>query len=107
MAQEYMAIRQDQNGIIALSTNVFSSVVKICVEEDKNVRLVDGGRFKDIIESKVEDGKLKVSFHVNINYNVNVQEVCANLQHKIYDNIKHMCEIEPSEVDIKISGFDF
>lgn len=107
MAQEYISMKQDANGIIALSTNVFTSVVKICIEEDPNVKLIDQGPFKSTINTHIEDDKLFISFNVNVKYNVNVQDTCQELQHKIFDNIKHMCGIEPAEIDIKVSGFEF
>lgn len=107
MAQEYIAIRNQDNGILALSTNVFSSIAMIAIDEEKNVALAEKGPFKNNISCKLMDDKLILTINIVVKYNVNVQETCADLQHKIYDNIKHMCEIEPDVVDIKVVGFDF
>jgi uncharacterized alkaline shock family protein YloU len=107
MAQEYIAMQTKEKGIVALSTNVFSSIAMICIDEDKRVELVDTMPFKSGITSKVVNERLHILVNVKVKYNSNVQEVCANLQHNIYNNIKHMCDIEAEEVAIKVSGFDF
>ncbi|MDF9823907.1 putative alkaline shock family protein YloU [Breznakia sp. PF5-3] len=107
MAQEYIAMNTKENGVVALSTNVFSSIALICVEEDKRVELADSAPFKNSIVAKVVNDRLNILVNIKVKYNTNVQEVCASLQHNIYDNIKHMCDIEADEIDIKVSGFDF
>lgn len=107
MAQEYIAMDTNEKGIVALSTNVFSSIAMICVDEDKRVELADTAPFKSSVVAKVVNDKLNISVNVKVKYNTNVQDVCASLQHNIYNNIKHMCDIEVEEIDIKVSGFDF
>lgn len=107
MAQEYIAMQSKETGIVALSTTVFSSIAMICINEDKNVELADAAPFKSSIVAKVVNEKLHLHVVIKVKYNCNVQDVCATLQHNIYDNIKHMCDIEAEEIDIKVSGFDF
>ena len=36
-----------------------------------------------------------------------ILEICAKLQNKIYDSIKHMSEYAPDVIDIKVTGFLF
>lgn len=107
MAQEYMAMSNKDRGLVALNTNVFSSIAIICIDEDKNLRLGEVGPFKSAVTAKVVDGKLVMEVNVNVKYHVNVQDTCASLQHKIHDNIKQMCEIDADVIDIKVVGFDF
>lgn len=108
MAQEYIAMEKKDAGLVALNTNVFSSIAKICIDDDENVSLANiNTPFKNTIISKVEEGKLVMTLNINVKYNVNVQETCRELQHKIYENIKHMCEIDTPIIDIKVCGFDF
>lgn len=107
MAQEYMAMGKRDKGLVALNTNVFTSIAMICVEEDKNVKLADAAPFKSNVSSKVVDDRLIIELNIIVKYNVNVQETCAGLQHKIHEDIKHMCEIDPDEIDVKVVGFDF
>lgn len=107
MAQEYIAIESKEKGVIALSTNVFSSIAMICIDEDERVEVADPSIFKSNVVAKVMDDKLNIFVNIKVKYNSNVQEVCASLQHSIFENIKHMCDIEVEEIDIQVSGFGF
>lgn len=107
MAQEYIAMNTKEKGLVALSTEVFSSIAAVCVDEDQAVEIADKKAFKNAIQSKVVNDRLHIIVNVKVKYNSNVPDVASNLQRKIYENIKHMCDIEPEEIDIRVIGFDF
>lgn len=108
MAQEYIAVKQKNDlGLIAVSKSVFQTIAQIEVEEEENVVLADATPFKNPLGCKITDDRLYLSVDIKVLYNANVNEICAKLQNKIYDSIKHMSEYAPDVIDIKVTGFLF
>lgn len=107
MAQEYVAIENKERGLIAISTNVFETIAKICVEDEKDVVLQDASYFKNAITCKMSDGKLILDLNVKVNYNAKVNDVCSKLQTRIYDNVKHMSDCIADTIIINVTGFTF
>ncbi|MEG0290615.1 MAG: Asp23/Gls24 family envelope stress response protein [Erysipelotrichaceae bacterium] len=108
MAQEYIAVKQkNEIGVIALSKQVFQTIALIAIEEEPNVVLGEITPFKYPLNVKTQDDKLVITLEIKIKYNVNVNEVCARLQNKIYDSIAHMSDYIPDIIDIKVTGFVF
>lgn len=109
MAQEYIALKEKNNdGVIALSKSAFSTIAKIVLEEDDNLKLADGGApFKYPLTCKIVEDQLVLSVDVKVKYNVNVQDACNKVQRKIFENIEHMTGYQPDVIDIRVSGFMF
>lgn len=107
MAQEYVAMSNKEKGIIAISTNVFETIAKICVDEQKDVVLVDSSFMKNAILCKLIDEKLVLQLQVKVHYNAKVNDVCSKLQTRIYDNIKHMSDCVADTIVINVNGFTF
>ena len=107
MAQEYLAMENKERGIIAVSTNVFETIAKICVEEEKNIVLADSSYFKNAIHCKMVEGKLVLNLSVKVNYNAKVNDICSRLQTKIYENVKHMTDCVADTIVVNVSGFTF
>ena len=109
MAQEYIALKEKNNdGVIALSTSAFSTIAKIVVEEDENLKLAKpSSPLKYPLNCKIVDDQLILSVDVKVKYNVNVQDVCSKVQSKIVENIEHMTGYKPDVIDIRVSGFSF
>ncbi len=108
MAQEYIAVKQkNELGLIAISKSVFQTIAAIEVEDEENVVLADATPFKSPLTCKIAEDRLYLSVDIKVMYNANVNEVCARLQNKIYDSIKHMSEYAPDVIDVKVTGFLF
>lgn len=107
MAQEYLAMKNKEKGLIAINTTVFETIAKICVEEEKNVTLSDVSYFKNAINCKMENDKLVLDLSVKVDYNANVNEVCSKLQTRIYDNVKFMTDCVADTITINVKGFTF
>ena len=94
--------------MIALSTSAFSTIAKIVVEEDENLKLAKpSSPLKYPLNCKIVDDQLILSVDVKVKYNVNVQDVCSKVQSKIFENIEHMTGYKPDVIDIRVSGFSF
>lgn len=107
MAQEYLAVENKGKGLIAISTNVFETIAKICVEDEKDVTLADASYFKNAIHCKMVDEKLVLNLNVKVNYNAKVNELCSRLQTRIYDNVKHMTDCVADTIIVNVNGFTF
>lgn len=51
--------------------------------------------------------QLLLSADVKVNYNANVNQVCVDVQGKIFENIEHMTGYTPDMIDIRVVGFIF
>lgn len=107
MAQEYLAIEKKDKGLIAISTSVFETIAKICIEDEKDVVAADAHYFKNAINCKMVEGKLVLDLNVKVNYNAKVNDVCSKLQTRIYDNVKHMTDCTADTIIVNVSGFTF
>lgn len=107
MAQEYLAMENKDKGLMAISTNVFETIAKICVEDEKDVVLADASYFKNAINCKMVDEKLVLNLNVKVNYNAQVNDVCSRLQTRIYDNVKHMTDCVADTIIVNVNGFTF
>lgn len=105
MAQEYLAMKDKDKGLIAISTNVFESIAKICVDDDKDTTIGDTSYFKNAIHCKMIDDKLVLNLKVKVSYNANVNEICARLQTHIYDNVIHMTDCKVDTISVEVTGF--
>lgn len=108
MAQEYYAIHtSNDNGMIALTKGVFETITEITVKEHDQVTLVESTAFKKSINVKILKDKLMIRAEVKVKYGTNVNDVCNDLQEKIFNTIQHMCDIKPDMIDISVVGFVF
>lgn len=109
MAQEYVSVNQSSHlGIIALSKSVFQTISAITVEEDEAVVLSSSATpFKESVTCKVQGDQMILTLDVKVNYNANVNDVCAKLQKKLFEAIDHMTGYAPDVIDIRVVGFFF
>lgn len=109
MAQEYIAVKQkNELGLIALSKSVFETIAQIVVEEEETLFLNDQmNPFKYSINCKIQNDQLIISVDVKVKFDANVNKSCAKLQDKIYENIAHMTDYTPDEIDVRVVGFVF
>ena len=97
----------DENGKVALNKNVFGSIVQISMDDVEGLLKEEDNRFHNPITVKIEDNKLMISVEVKVQYGSKVNQICENLQHKVYDNILLMTNIKCSQIEIKVTGFEF
>lgn len=105
MAQEYLAIKGKEQGVVAISTSVIETIAKICIDEDKDATLGDTSYFKNAIQCKMVEGKIVLTLKIKVNYNVNVNEVCSRLQTQIFENVKHMTDCRVDTIAVDVTGF--
>ena len=109
MAKEYIVLEpKNKYGNINLNKSVFSSIALNVIEEDENVKLVEGNKpFKGGIVTKIDDNQLTLTVPVKVSYKANVSDVCANLQNKIFEILSYMTEHTPDSIEIEVVGFIF
>lgn len=108
MAQEYVSVNQSSHlGLIALSKSVFQTIAAIAVEEEESVMLASASAFKESVTCKVQGDQMVLTLDVKVNYNANVNDVCAKLQKKLYEATEHMTGYAPDVIDMKVVGFFF
>jgi len=99
-------ISDNENGIITLKKDVFTSIAFIAVQEEKGIQL-ESGAFKKSVICKIEDEKVKLSVDIKIRYGQNVQKTCKNVQNRIFKAIQDMTEVKVEVVDVNVIGFNF
>lgn len=99
-------ISDNENGIITLKKDVFTSIALIAVQEENGI-VIDTGTFKKSITCKIEEDKLRVSVDIKIRYGQNVQKTCKSVQNRIYKAIQDMTEVKVDVIDINVIGFNF
>lgn len=110
MAQEYITLENSSNlGTVRLNKSVFTSIALNVIEEDENVKLAETTRLRNsnTLSSEIHDNQLTMNIPVQINYKANVSDVCANLQHKIFESISYMTGLQPSSIEVQVVGFIF
>ena len=99
-------ISDNENGIITLKNDVFTSIAFIAVQEETGIQ-IDTGAFKKAVTCKIEDEKVHVSVAIKIRYGQNVQKTCKNVQNRIFKAIKDMTEVKVDNIDVNVIGFNF
>lgn len=109
MAQEYIALREANDlGTIALSTSAFQTIANIVIQEDCNLKLAEISKpFKYPVTCKIVTERLTLTIDVKVKYSANVNDACAKVQSKIFENIEHMTGYTPDVIDIRVVGFIF
>ena len=108
MAQEYIVVEpKNELGTIRLNKSVFDSIALNVIEEDENVKLVEGNILKSGIETRITENSLKLHLVIKVKHNKNVSDVCANLQNKIFESISYMTDFKPDNITIQVVGFIF
>lgn len=108
MAQEYVLSKEKSElGNIAINKKVFELIAQIEVEEEAPNVLPDNSRFKNAVNCKITKDQLILTLDLKVAYSKNVNDICAKLQNRIIDSIKHMSGYDVDQVDIKVTGFIF
>ena len=110
MAQEYITLENNVNlGTVRLNKSVFTSIALNVIEEDENVKLAESSRLRNTnpLSSNINENQLSMNVPIQINYKANVSDVCANLQHKIFESISYMTGLKPASIEIQVVGFIF
>ena len=106
MTQAMIKISDNENGIIALKNDVFTSIAFIATGEEKGIQM-ETGAFKKSVTCKIEDNKVRVSVSIKIRYGQNVQKTCKSVQNRIYKAIQDMTEVKVDMIDVNVIGFNF
>lgn len=108
MAQEYFAINtSSSSGIFGLTKEVFETISEIAISESENAEVGENTRFHHAVTCKLTQDKMLINAEVKIKYGANVNDVCLDLQKRIYNAIFNMSEIKVDFIDIKVVGFIF
>lgn len=107
MAQEYICINQDNNrGIVALNSNVFSTIATISCEDVKGVSLVADKKFSKSVNCKVLKNQLTLTLQVNMKQGYNLSKQCEQLQLAIRKNIETMTNLKSCVINIDVVGLE-
>ncbi|MDO4465879.1 MAG: Asp23/Gls24 family envelope stress response protein [Bacillota bacterium] len=105
MAQEYIVLEPNKYGQVHLNKVVFSSIAKNVVEDTEGVVLVESK--KKSIVTEVDGNKLNIALRVKFACDVNVADLCSELQTKIFESISYMTDFRPDSIEIAVVGFIF
>ena len=106
MAQDYVKLNDDGNGLIAMNKSVFESIASISIDEIENAVKLTETRFSSPLTVKIEKNKLYVTTDIKVRYGANVNATCELVQNKIYENILYMTGFKVSEVTVNVKGFE-
>ena len=108
MAQEYFAINTSSStGIFGLTKEVFVTIAELAISESNQAELGENTRFHRAITCKLTQDKMMINAEVKVKYGLNVNEVCLDLQKRIYSAIYNMSDIKVDFIDVKVVGFVF
>ncbi len=99
-------ISDNENGIIVLKNDVFTSIAFISVQEESGVHL-DKGTFKKSVTCKIKEDRITLSIELKIHYGSNVQKTCKNVQNRVFKAIQAMTDIKCDVIDVSVIGFNF
>jgi len=99
-------ISDNENGIIILKNDVFTSIATISVQEESGIQL-DKSTFKKSVNCKIENEKIHISIDLKIRYGQNVQKTCKNVQNRVVKAILDMTNVKCDVVDVNVIGFNF
>ena len=99
-------ISDNENGIIILKKDVFTSIAFISVQEENGIQL-DKGTFKKAVTCKIEDEKVHISIDLKIRYGQNVQKTCKSVQNRVSKSIQDMTNVNCNHIDVNVIGFNF
>ncbi|NTW95043.1 MAG: Asp23/Gls24 family envelope stress response protein [Erysipelotrichaceae bacterium] len=99
-------ISDNENGIIFLKKDVFTSIAFISLQEENGIQL-DKGTFKKAVTCKIEDEKVHISIDLKIRYGQNVQKTCKSVQNRVSKSIQDMTNVNCNHVDVNVIGFNF
>ncbi len=99
-------ISDNENGIIVLKNDVFTSIAFISVQEETGVML-DKGTFKKSVTCKIKENQITIGIDLRIRYGQNVQKTCESLQNRVFKAIQDMTDIKCAIVDVNVIGFNF
>lgn len=106
MADYIVAKNREQNiGIIGLSTTVFEAIAEFSLEDIKGVKVIPATRFKRNVACKVEDGKININLNINVKTGNNVNEICRKVQKHIVNCIYNMTDFDDVIVNVDVKGF--
>lgn len=99
-------------GTIGLSTQVFTLITKIAIEEMADVSLdmpktAIRGVVRTPISCDFTSGHLNIQADVRIKYGKNVNKTIHALQDHIAKAISDMTDVKTTSVNIKVAGVDF
>ncbi len=109
MAQEYYAInKSSESGIFGLTKGVFETIAEIAISESSEAQPAEStNKFHRPVNCKLTKDKMMITAEVKVKYGSNVNDVCLDLQKRIYQAVYNMAEIKVDFIDIKVLGFVF
>ena len=109
MAQEYYAInKSSEAGVFGLTKGVFETIAEIAISESNDAKPAESSnKFKRPVSCKLTKDKMLITAEVKVKYGANVNDVCLDLQKRIYQAVYNMAEIKVDFIDIKVVGFLF
>jgi len=99
-------ISDNENGIIFLKKDVFTSIAFISVQEENGIQL-DKGAFKKSVTCKIEEEKVHIAIDLKIRYGQNVQKTCKSVQNRVSKAIQDMTNVKCDHIDVNVIGFNF
>ncbi len=105
---EYVYIdNYTRNGTIGISHYVFDQIASIATDNVKGAAVANSrkkGLFKLMhpISCSIRNGKVDVKIDVTIQKNVNIHDICLNIQKEVASALSSMTELVPFNIDIKV-----
>ena len=109
MATEYIVSKNRENeyGMIGLSTAVFESIAASTLEEIPDVKVAARNGLKKSISCKVVNSFIVINMNVIASRHGNVTEISSTVQQRVHDAIVQMTEFRDVIVNVSVVGFYF
>jgi len=101
MSEPY--VLQEAGGTITVSPAVLSQVVVGAAES------VDGARVRRPrrgLELDLDDGRARVSLELGVRYGHVLPDVAGEVQRRVHDELRRMCGLDTSAVDVSVEELD-
>ena len=107
MANEYIVAggKQFQYGIIGLSTNVFESISRFCLEDVEDIRIPLNTFMKKHVRCSVVDKKIQIELDIWVKLGTNINEISNVIQTKLHEGLNQMTDFSNFVIDINVKGF--
>ena len=109
MSTNYVVIENalENNGILAISKNVFKDLAKETLVEHEYTYLANAMPFSKNIVVTYQKEKLVINIDLEVKFGNKVIKIIEDIQKKIHDTILARTSIGNVEVNIGVVGFEF
>jgi uncharacterized alkaline shock family protein YloU len=101
MSEPY--VLEEPGGTITIPPSVLTQVVLGAAEPVEGARV---RRPRRGLELDVDDGRARVSLELAVRYGLVLPDVAGEVQRRVHDELRRMCGLDSSSVDVSVEELD-